>query len=140
MEIKKIKILEATGYQQYSTANPFTSKLGQMGQISSLAGTFKTASRIFINYLGCQTFILCEIHCYLCPHIFWVYYFSLSQCVEIFIYQIFQILGGKYLWSQLRYLYFTSNLLDIYHIISILKMNPSKYGVWLNTNTMDWTK
>ena len=22
---------------------------------------------------------ICEIHCYLCPHIFWVYYFSLSQ-------------------------------------------------------------
>ena len=25
---------------------------------------------------------LCEIHCYLCPHIFWVCYFSLSQCDE----------------------------------------------------------
>ena len=29
---------------------------------------------------GCQMFMLCEIHCYFCPHIFWVYYFSLSQC------------------------------------------------------------
>ena len=25
--------------------------------------------------------MLCEIYCYWCPHIFWVYYFSLSQCV-----------------------------------------------------------
>ena len=28
----------------------------------------------------CLIFILYEIHCYFCPHIFWVYYFSLSQC------------------------------------------------------------
>ena len=29
---------------------------------------------------GCQIFILCEIHCYWSAHIFWVHYFSLSQC------------------------------------------------------------
>ena len=29
---------------------------------------------------GCRIFILCEIHCYWSAHIFWVYYFSLSQC------------------------------------------------------------
>ena len=28
----------------------------------------------------CRLFISCEIHCYMCPHIFWVYHFSLSQC------------------------------------------------------------
>ena len=33
------------------------------------------------NCHGCRLFfILCEIHCYFCPHIFWVYYFSLIQC------------------------------------------------------------
>ena len=35
---------------------------------------------IFFNYPGCRIFILFEIHCYFCPHIFWVYHFSLSQC------------------------------------------------------------
>ena len=34
----------------------------------------------FFNRHGCRLFILCEIHCYLCPHIFRVYYFSLSLC------------------------------------------------------------
>ena len=34
----------------------------------------------FFNCHECRLFILCEIHCYFCPHIFWVYYFSLSQC------------------------------------------------------------
>ena len=29
---------------------------------------------------GCRIFILCEIHCYFCPHIFCVNHFSLSQC------------------------------------------------------------
>ena len=33
------------------------------------------------NCHRCRLFISCEIHCYFCPHIFWVYYFSLSQCV-----------------------------------------------------------
>ena len=26
---------------------------------------------------------MCEIHCYFCPHILWVYYFDLSQCDEV---------------------------------------------------------
>ena len=43
----------------------------------------------FFNCLGCRIFILCEIHCYLCPHIFWVYYFSLSQCVVLVLLSIF---------------------------------------------------
>ena len=34
----------------------------------------------FFNCHWCRIFILCEIHCYFCPQIFWVYYFSLSQC------------------------------------------------------------
>ena len=43
-----------------------------------LSGSSKTAP---VQLPACQLFILCEIHCYFCPHIFWVYYFSLSQCV-----------------------------------------------------------
>ena len=42
-----------------------------------LAGSSKTAPRIFI-----YIFILCEIHYYFCPHIFRVYYFSLSHCAR----------------------------------------------------------
>ena len=51
-----------------------------------LAGSSKMAPRIFIffNCCGCQKFILCEIYCYLCPQIFWVHYFSLSQCAWTF--------------------------------------------------------
>ena len=47
-----------------------------------LAGSSKRAPRIliFFNCHGCSIFILCEIHCYFCPHILWVYYFRLSQC------------------------------------------------------------
>ena len=46
-----------------------------------LVGSSKTVSQDFhfFNCPGCRIFILCEIYCYLCPHIFWVYYFSLSQ-------------------------------------------------------------
>ena len=42
-----------------------------------------TADFHFFNCPGCRIFILCEIHCYLCPHIFWVYYFNFSQCVLV---------------------------------------------------------
>ena len=46
-----------------------------------LAGSSKMAPRIliFFNCHGCRFFILCEIHCYLCPRIFGVQWFSLSQ-------------------------------------------------------------
>ena len=30
--------------------------------------------------MGADKNFLCETHCYLCPHIFLVYYFILSQC------------------------------------------------------------
>ena len=35
---------------------------------------------IFSIVLGAEYLSICEIHCYFCPHIFSVYYFSLSQC------------------------------------------------------------
>ena len=38
----------------------------------------------FFNCSGCRILILCEIHCYVCPHIFGIYYFSLSQCDLLF--------------------------------------------------------
>ena len=39
--------------------------------------------RIFIFYNHeCRISILCDIHCYLRAHIFWEYYFNLSQCVK----------------------------------------------------------
>ena len=45
-----------------------------------LAGSSKMPPRIFVFFKcpGCRKFFLCEIHCYLCHHIFWVYYFSLN--------------------------------------------------------------
>ena len=50
----------------------------------NLASSSKTAPRIFILSIV-RIFILCEIHCYFCPHILWVYYFRLSQCVWYYI-------------------------------------------------------
>ena len=48
-----------------------------------LAGSSKTAPQDlnFFHCHGCRLFILCEIHRYFCPHIFWLCYFSLSQYV-----------------------------------------------------------
>ena len=69
--------------KQHCQSNPFTSKLGQIGQIGSavqLVAPKGLAGFWFFNCHGCRIFILCEIHCYFCPHIFCVYYFSLSQC------------------------------------------------------------
>ena len=42
---------------------------------------FNYSSQCKLNKKG---FIFCEIHCYFCPHIFGVYYFSLSQCVQVY--------------------------------------------------------
>ena len=61
-------------------------------------GQSKTAPKIliFFNCHGCPLFILCESHFYLCPHIFWVYHFSLSKCVlKFFIGQLSKILAVK---------------------------------------------
>ena len=51
-----------------------------------LAGSSKTAPRIFIfffNCHGCRLFISCEIHSYFCPHIFWVYFLVLASVTQI---------------------------------------------------------
>ena len=59
--------------------------LRQMGRICSavqLVAPKRLPDFHFFNCPGFRIFILCEIHCYLCPHIFWVYHFSLSQCVQ----------------------------------------------------------
>ena len=73
-QLKKWKPWEPFwSYQLNSTANPahLPQKLGQMGP----------QDFDFFNCYRCRLFILCEVHCYFWPHIFWVYYFSLSQCV-----------------------------------------------------------
>ena len=89
MAIEKIKILGAIlelSAIQHCQSSPFTSELGQIDQIGSavyLAGSSKMAPRILIFSIAMGVyliFILCENYCYFCPHIFWVYYFSLSQC------------------------------------------------------------
>ena len=59
--IEKIKILVAVlelPAKQHCQSSPFTSKLGKIGQIGS------------------------AVHCCQSAHIFWVYYFSHSQCVS----------------------------------------------------------
>ena len=90
MALEKIKILGALlelPAKEHCQSSQFTSKLDQIGQIGSmycLAGSSKRAPRVFIFSiaLGAEHLpYLCEIHCYQFPHIFWVYYFSLSLCV-----------------------------------------------------------
>ena len=72
--------------KQLCQSRPFTSKLGKIGQIGSvvqLVAPNGSKDFAFFNSHGCRLFILCEIRCYFCPYIFWVYYFSLSQCVLV---------------------------------------------------------
>ena len=83
----EIKILGALwSYQLNSTAN--LANLAQFwGKWAGLAVLFiwylQKGSKdfAFFNCHGCWIFFLCETHCYFCPHILWVYYFRLSQCV-----------------------------------------------------------
>ena len=69
-----------------STANPahlpqYWTKLAKSAVLFSWKIQNGSQDFDFINCHGYRLFILCELHCYLCPHIFWVYYFGLSQCV-----------------------------------------------------------
>ena len=83
MAIEKIRILGAVlelPAKQHCQFSPF----GPLYEVNGLdwqcylAGSSKTALKIFIFsiVMGAEKFILC----YFCPHISWVYYFSLSQC------------------------------------------------------------
>ena len=47
--------------------------MGQIGSAVSLAGSSKNGPQDFefVNCPGCRIFILCEIHCYLCPPKSW---------------------------------------------------------------------
>ena len=66
----------------------------------------------FFNCLGCQIFILCAIHCYFCPHIFWVYYSCLSHCGP-FVKKKKVIVLSKLtkIYSQNRIIYFYYSLI-----------------------------
>ena len=79
MAIEKIKILGAVlkiPAKQHSQFSPF----GPVFEVNGLdwqcylAKSSKTAPKILIFSI-----FLGEIHCYVCPHIFGVYHFSLSQ-------------------------------------------------------------
>ena len=84
MAIEKIKILGALleiPAKQHCQSSPFTSKLGQIGSAVQLVAPIGLPGFDFFNCHGCLIFILCEIHCYQSAHIFWLYYFSFSQCL-----------------------------------------------------------
>ena len=85
MAIKKSKFWEPFWSHQHCQFCQFGQILRQMGRICSavqLVAPKRLPDFHFFNCPGFRIFILCEIHCYLCPHIFWVYHFSLSQCVQ----------------------------------------------------------
>ena len=87
-QLKKWKSWELFwSYQLNSTANPAHlpqnwAKLAESAVLFSL----QNGSQDFDFFIchGCRLFISCEIHYYLCPQIFWVYYFSLRQCENLF--------------------------------------------------------
>ena len=62
-----------------------------------LAGNSKTAPRIFIFsiVLGAKYLSYVKSIATLCPHIFCVYYFSLSQCVLLWYIRFLPVLPGK---------------------------------------------
>ena len=88
LQLKKSKSWEPLrSYQLNSTANQAhlpqnQAKLAKSAALFSWQIQNGSQDFDFFNCNGCRTFILCEIHCYVCPQIFWVYYFSLSQCEQ----------------------------------------------------------
>ena len=93
LQLKKSKSWEPFGsYQLNSTANPAhlsqnrpNFEVNGLDWQCCLAGSSKTAPRIFIfsivlgaEYLFYVKFLATDFG----PHIFWVYYFSFSHCVE----------------------------------------------------------
>ena len=63
-------------YQLNSTANPahLPRKLTKWAIMAVLLAPKRPPGFWFFQlpWAGCRIFILCEIHCYFCPHIFWV--------------------------------------------------------------------
>ena len=88
MAIEKMKILGALlelPAEKHCQSSPFTSKLGQIGQIGSAVKL--VAPKQLPGFWFFQLPWVPIIHfmwnpLLLCPHIFWVYFFSLSQCVK----------------------------------------------------------
>ena len=83
--IEKISQEPFWSYQLKSTANSAhlsqnQAKLAKSAVLFSWQLQNGSHNFDFFSCHGCPLFILCEIHCFLCLHIFWVYYFSLSQC------------------------------------------------------------
>ena len=115
-------------YQLNSTAN--LANLAQFwGKWAGLAVLFSwylqngSQDFHFFNCPGCQIFISLEIHCYLCPHIFWVYYFSIRQYV---IRSKIYLLWNRIEWFSdvkkydLKPVFIEERALDIiFHIICI---------------------
>ena len=85
-QLKKSKSWEPFwSYQLNSTANPAHlpqnwAKLAKLAVLFSQQLQKGSQDFDFFNCHGCRILILCEIHCYFCPHILWVYYFRLGQC------------------------------------------------------------
>ena len=88
-QLKKSKSWELFwSYQLDSTADlanlaKFWGKRAELAVLLSWLLQNDSQDFHFFDCPGCWIFILCEIHCYLCPHIFWVYHFSLRQCETI---------------------------------------------------------
>ena len=88
-QLKKSKFWEPLrSYQLNSTADQAHlpqnwTKLAKLAVLFSWQLQKGAPNFDFFNCHGCLIFILCEIHCYFCPHILWPYYFRLSQSVTL---------------------------------------------------------
>ena len=82
LQLKKPKSWELFwSYQLNSTANPAhlpqnRAKMAKSAVLFSWQLKKGSQDFDFFNCHGCRIFILCEIHCYFCPHILRVYYYS----------------------------------------------------------------
>ena len=85
---KKVKFKNQDWYFPHCYVNQLVSAFVTMNRIADLK-LLRLQKKGCHTCPGCQIFILCEIHYYLCPHIFWVYYFSLSQC-EVVLYSYYE--------------------------------------------------
>ena len=78
--------------KQRCQSSPFTSKLGQIGQIGNavlLLAPKRLPGFDFFNCPVCRLFFSYEIRCYFYPHIFWIYHFSLCHCERSHVYLCF---------------------------------------------------
>ena len=123
MAIEKIKILGAVLEHQHCRFGQFGPILNGLDWQCCLAGSSKTAPRIliFFNCPGCRISILCEIHCYLYPHIFWVHYFSLSQYIDLFK---LHLISWKYPFIN----YLGHDLNDLEILLRSRRRSPWSFG------------